>query len=363
MRDQIRNAEELGESYRRRMVLTGAWGESESRQKLKEMHAERERRHPTKKDEQRQVSQLLQQEAAVARVSNSHSMREREYYFDEGLGVSLEEHVDGLQRQFPDISVTTLRDRDGYAIVRMALKPQYKFDLDEIKSLDADSLHTANLEAQEAILEVFLPDDKKAFVEAVAAIHTNRVTDGLTQDGFEQLRALKRERLVGKFREDHAAYKQALQELKSTAAVGSISPTKLCILSLDEQRAAEEAAQAKVRSEAELFSREIHDQLRLRVRDRRDYTELQKSDLVRPARDEAALYADQVGTLQHTIDVLEKESEWLLKAKGDGETIDADEEFSLRKFSEMKATIKQRKEAKERLLQQGYADFKAYSRM
>lgn len=95
-----------------------------------------------------------------------------------------------------------------------------------------------------------------------------------------------------------------------------------------------------MKSEADLFSREIHEQQKLRIRDRRDYTELQKSDMMRPARDEAALYADQVGTLQHTIDLLEKESKWLLKVKGDGKNINPDEEFSLRKFTEMKARIK-----------------------
>lgn len=233
MRDQIRNSEELGESYRRRMVASGAWTEAESRQKLKDMYAENEKRHPTKREEERASINFYKQQVALAQIKNSKSMHEREYYFDEGLGISLEEHVDGLKKQFPDINIDTLRDRDGYAIVRMTLKPQYKFDYDEIKSLDAAALHKANLEAQEAILEVFMPDDKKAFVQAVAAIHMNRVTDGLTQDGIEELRCLKRERLVGKFREDHAGYKKALEELKRTAAIGNISPTKLCIFSLD----------------------------------------------------------------------------------------------------------------------------------
>ena len=118
-----------------------------------------------------------------------------------------------------------------------------------------------------------------------------------------------------------------------------------------------------MKADADTFSREIHEQLKLRIRDRRDFTELKKSDLVRPARDEAALYLEQVGTLQHTIAVLEKESKWLAEAKGDGKTVNADEEFSLRQFSEMKALIKQRKEAKERLLQQGHADLKGFSRM
>jgi hypothetical protein len=147
----------------------------------------------------------------LAALRNSESLHEREYYFDEGLGVTVEEHVGGLQRQFPDVSVKTLRDKDGFAIVRMTLKPQYKFELDSIKSLDAEALHNANLEAQEAILEVFLPSDPKEFVQAVAALHTNRVTDGLTQEGFEMLRALKRERLVGQYVDDHAGYKSALE--------------------------------------------------------------------------------------------------------------------------------------------------------
>jgi len=44
---------------------------------------------------------------------------EREYYFDEGLGQSLQEHVNELKKNFPDIKLQTRRDRDGFAIVKM----------------------------------------------------------------------------------------------------------------------------------------------------------------------------------------------------------------------------------------------------
>ena len=44
---------------------------------------------------------------------------QREYYFDEGLGQSLNEHTTELKEKFPDLTVLTRRDRDGLPIVKI----------------------------------------------------------------------------------------------------------------------------------------------------------------------------------------------------------------------------------------------------
>ena len=60
---------------------------------------------------------------------------------------------------------------------------------------------------------------------------------------------------------------------------------------------------------------------------------------------------------------MEKDSQWLARVRGDGKSIPDTDTFNQERFNAMKARIKQRKEAKERLSQQGFADLKAYSRM
>ena len=64
------------------------------------------------------------------------SMLERQYYFDEGLGESLSKHVSGLKNQYPGINIKTRRDKDGFAIVHLNVKPTFKYSLDEVRSID-----------------------------------------------------------------------------------------------------------------------------------------------------------------------------------------------------------------------------------
>lgn len=63
-------------------------------------------------------------------MRNSQSLNEREYYFDEGLGQSLNEHVKELQERHPDAKIETRRDRDGFSLVKVSSAPQYKYELD-----------------------------------------------------------------------------------------------------------------------------------------------------------------------------------------------------------------------------------------
>ena len=71
--------------------------------------------------------------------SGQHTL-EREYYFDEGLGESLEEHTASLRSQFPDMSIETRRDKDGIPIVKLSMRPQYKYPLEQFESADMEKL-------------------------------------------------------------------------------------------------------------------------------------------------------------------------------------------------------------------------------
>lgn len=84
--------------------------------------------------------------------------------------------------------------------------------------------------------------------------------------------------------------------------------------------------------------------------------------MVRPARSENLMYRNQVQTLSDTVSILEKDNEWLLKQSGQ-HTEGDDDSFDQEKFNKVKREIKLRKEAKERVLNQGFPEFKPYVRL
>jgi len=63
---------------------------------------------------------------------------EKEYYFDERLGQSLDEHTEELKTKYPGMQVLTRRDRDGFAIVKTTFEPEYKYKLEDIESWDSE---------------------------------------------------------------------------------------------------------------------------------------------------------------------------------------------------------------------------------
>ena len=80
-------------------------------------------------------------------MRTSSQILNRQYYFDEGLGESLSDHILELKEKFPGVDVQTKRDNDGLAIVTMNMKPQFKYNLDEILALNPEELKQKLLES------------------------------------------------------------------------------------------------------------------------------------------------------------------------------------------------------------------------
>lgn len=118
-RSTIQNTEEQIESFRRRMVLDGAWSEEKSHEKLQETLEEIQAKFPTRSSYEIAKREYKTKLEAYLNMRSSDSLMEREYYFDEGLGESLNDHVSGLTKQFPGIEIQTRRDRDGIPIVKI----------------------------------------------------------------------------------------------------------------------------------------------------------------------------------------------------------------------------------------------------
>mmetsp|Transcript_23760 Transcript_23760/g.31805 ORF Transcript_23760/g.31805 Transcript_23760/m.31805 type:complete len:156 (-) Transcript_23760:1227-1694(-) len=99
------------------------------------------------------MERLSREAKMMYRSSFSHEMDdEKEYHFDEGVGVSLDQHISDLKEKYPDATVQTRRDRDGFAIVKVSYRPEYKYDLDQIMAMNDEEREVHQAETIEAIL-------------------------------------------------------------------------------------------------------------------------------------------------------------------------------------------------------------------
>ena len=112
--------------------MDGEWTEKDSYEKIKKYVKETKAKVP---DEATYKRMRLEEEnfnKIMKRLRNPDQFYEKEYYFDEGLGVSVMEHIEQIKANHPDVEVQTRRDRDGFAIIKTRYKPKYKYNLDDI---------------------------------------------------------------------------------------------------------------------------------------------------------------------------------------------------------------------------------------
>lgn len=157
-RDMLRLMEELHEATRRRMVLSGEWTEEESHSRIKSEVKEANKDAPEFLDYQKEYRDFTEIRDFLWMIQGSgdHKAFEKEYYFDEGLGESLKDHVDGIKNNFPNLQVLVRRDREGYPIVKTLYKPQYKYDINKISNFDADKSMEKVKESLDDVLKTIL---------------------------------------------------------------------------------------------------------------------------------------------------------------------------------------------------------------
>lgn len=93
-------------------------------------------------------------------MDSPERLLEKEYYFDERLGQSLDEHTAELKSRYPGVKVHTRRDRDGLPIVKTTYEPEFKYKLDEIENWDSDENRQALLQQTNAVLEKIMPAER-----------------------------------------------------------------------------------------------------------------------------------------------------------------------------------------------------------
>ena len=195
------------------MVHLGEWPEEESRQLMQAKLDAIMEEFPVQSRYDIVEREHYKHFDLMMSMRNSDTMTEREYYFDEGLGQSLNDHIAEVKQQFPDVKLQTRRDRDGIPIVKMSLKQQFKYNLDEIMAINPDDLKRIQLETQEAITEILMPENPKEFVQAVDSGNVN-----IDVKAFEQL---VHARIFGQYKEDLEGFKSDLRVLKNRGAPGN----------------------------------------------------------------------------------------------------------------------------------------------
>lgn len=207
-KDEIRNIEELLESRRREKVLQGQWPEADSHMLLQQELDEALVKFPTASSFQIFMREWKKQEVAAREMRNSSQILEREYYFDEGLGQSLNEHTAELRKQYPNVDLQIRRDNDGFPIIKLAMKREYKYNIDDIINTDSEQLIQSQNETLEALLGVFMPEDPKEFIEKAAA---GDAFDGIDQEALDNL---IQKRFEGEYKDDLEGFKLQCQLLR-----------------------------------------------------------------------------------------------------------------------------------------------------
>lgn len=105
---------------------------------------------------------------------------------------------------------------------------------------------------------------------------------------------------------------------------------------------------------------EIQVQMEMKVNQKMHGEKMEKSDFVKPSRSENLLYRQQVETLDETINIIERDNEWLLNAD---EQTRKGHDFDKEEFKRIRDQIKQKKEAKQRIIEQGFPELQPYARI
>lgn len=99
-KDGIRVAEEKIESMRRRKVMNGEWPEDQSHRLMQQELDKLNEQYPSETSYNISMREEALGIHKMMELRNSTQILEREYYFDEGLGESLNEHVETLKKNF-----------------------------------------------------------------------------------------------------------------------------------------------------------------------------------------------------------------------------------------------------------------------
>jgi len=133
-RQWVSLAQEHVEKIRRAKVQSGEWTEEESHTQLDQFIKAHHAELPGPNEQRKYLQDLATVMDAVQLLDNPERLLEKEYYFDETLGESLNDHCAKLKERYPGMKVQARRDRDGFAIIKSIYENTYKYDINRIEA-------------------------------------------------------------------------------------------------------------------------------------------------------------------------------------------------------------------------------------
>lgn len=291
---------------------------------------------------QRRFERMLHD--AIVLMEAPEKLIEKEYHFDEGLGQSLDEHVEELKAKYPNVTVLTRRDRDGFPVIKTQFKKEYTYDIERMESFDAESEMKKINETLEKVIDKVMPgssqdviDGVSANLQDIVASANNATIDTWTKLQLTRLTQAKVRGEIDSY-EVAEAFMEICKDAKLEEGINSVKDQHSVMHDLIQDR--------------DRFKHEIHEQLIHRMKNYLNKTERTKSDFVKPRVNESQVYRDQLNSHDDAIWALQEQETQHDKAK----------DFDKEAFLKLKGEIKSRKDAKERLLNQGLPEFDAYLR-
>lgn len=289
-------------------------------------------------------------------MQSPQTLLEKEYIFDETLGESLQDHVQGIKEAYNDqFEVLVRRDRDGYAIVKTKFKPKYKYNIDDVANMDPASDQVKIKESLEDILKIAMSGEEgqsilsmdKQQLEQKLITSMNSLSEvnyDLDQGSKKVLKDLLRERFNGKYANDREGFAEAIMNTLKNASFDKNKVIKNLTSSAE--------AYQEIEKDRDLMISEITEQVILRMKEHMFQKKRTEKDFLQPRVSENTLFDSQVLTNTIGIENLEKE---IQNAPSENEPA-----FDKEAYLAIKSEIKRRREAKEKLLNQGFPELKPY---
>jgi len=314
--DQIRLFEEHIEKMRRQKIKSGEWQEETSMQEVERYLAGVEAEVMDPKERKKYYRDLEKAVALYEEMDNPESLLEKEYHFDETCGVSLDDHITSLKSQFPNGRIETRRDRDGFAVIKVSHKQEFKYNLDRIVNYDFDVEKVKEAETNEILLKHVLPKDLQ--LSELANLPKEELMEklntqigqkyDLTYESKLEVEELMRERVNGKFRDDKEAFEMAFVDLHNNLTFDTSKPLKSGTL-LDafmtdgsEEAALHQRVSEDLFNDRDTYRYELANQLHKKINKHWRHTKRETKDFIKPKTSETNVYANQQRSIDNSIE-------------------------------------------------------------
>lgn len=237
------------------------------------------------------------------------------------------------------------RDREGYAIVKVSFKPEYKFDIDKLTAFDREEAERKFMESVEELLS--RETGGKGFNDS----HINfeklqdeirniageaRMVPDLSSYAKMAIQHLVKERVSGIYKNDPSGFADEIFKLFQEEHTSPNMVPADALFDLDEKKRSQKSVVDEVFEDRDRFRSDVADQLRRRVIKYRNFTQRKESDFIKPRVNEKETAQLQEEINNAHIGQLETKSAEMEAAKNN-------QDFDKNAYYKLKQELKERK--------------------